>query len=74
MSTPADQIALLQAQQAANIAQIDVLNQNIVANQTNITQAGIQISIYTSQIADYQNQNSILDDIIAEITPPPAKG
>lgn len=78
-STPEEKIAVLNIQKDKNTEQINGLNASIVDKQTlinNYTSAitGFENQIigYQADIAELKNENSILDEIIADETPPPS--
>lgn len=75
-STPEEQIALLNNDKQKNLNKIDSLNLSILAKQTEIDNYTLAIGEFERQITDYQsdiieleNNNAIIDEIIAKITP-----
>jgi len=76
-STPEQKIAVLNMQKEKNTEQINNLNAAIVDKQTLISNytAAIgefesQITAYEANITELESENSILDEIIADETPP----
>lgn len=76
-STPEEEIALLNAQKQSNLNIINNLNNSILYKQNEISNYTLaigefqnQITAYETNITTLENDNLVLDNIIAKITPP----